>query len=184
MSNYKRVKLAGRTYFFTVVTFQRSPLFATPLARRCLREAWFRTCRSYPITTDAICVNPEHLHCLWTLPEADSEYALRWRMIKGLFSKIYLAAGGTQGHRNSSRRRKGEAALWQRRFWEHCIRDEEDLRKHMDYIHFNPVKHGLVSSAADWPWSSFGRYVRMGWYDAEWGSTEPKGLLGLEQCGE
>ncbi len=87
---------------------------------------------------------PEHLHCIWRLPEGDRDYSKRWRLIKGMFSKRYLKAGGKEGTRNQSRLRKREAAIWQRRYWEHQIRDDEDFETHFDHIHFNPVKHAHV----------------------------------------
>ena len=95
----------------------------------------------------------------------------------------YLAKSGKEGLRNASRQRTGEAAIWQRRFWEHLIRDEEDLSRHIEYIHYNPVKHGLVSKVADWEWSSFHRYVRLGHYEREWGESVGKAVEGLI-CGE
>ncbi|MEE8525722.1 MAG: transposase, partial [Thermoanaerobaculia bacterium] len=115
-----------------------------------------------------------------TLPERDEEFSTRWSAIKGSFSRHYLKAGGIQGRRNPSRRRSGEAAIWQRRFWEHFIRDEGDFQKHLDYIHFNPVKHGYVDSPREWPWSSFHRYVRKGWYHEEWGEQEPQTIKDFE----
>jgi putative transposase len=111
------------------------------------------------------------LHCIWTLPGEDANYSLRWREIKRLFTQGYLNRIGPGERRNESRLKRGEAAIWQRRFWEHTIRDEADLRRHRDYIHFNPVKHGLVRRVCDWRWSSFHRYVKLGWYPNDWGGA-------------
>ena len=111
--------------------------------------------KNHPFSNNAICLLPNHLHFIWTLPEGDSNYPVRWASIKALFSKYYLQHGGKDGNRNDSRKHKGEAAIWQRRYWEHFIRDDEDFRKHFDYIHYNPVKHGLVKNVSQWKWSSF-----------------------------
>jgi putative transposase len=113
---------------------------------------------------------PDHLHCIWTLPEQDHDYPTRWKKIKTLFSKSYLKGGGTTGEVSQSMTNKGEVGIWQRRYWEHTIYDEKDLDHHIEYIHYNPIKHGLVESTLDWPWSSFHRYVNMGLFPEEWGS--------------
>ena len=126
-----------------------------------------------------MCLLPEHLHCIWSLPEGDAAYPVRWKEIKRLFTKAYLARVGPGEERNESRLKQGEAAIWQRRYWEHMIRDEDDLRRHEDYIHYNPVKHGLVQQVADWRWSSFHRYVCMGYYEPDWGGTVEKVLEGM-----
>ena len=173
MPNYKRIFVPGGTYFFTLVTFERAPLFNDPLARSCLREAFSRIKREQPFEQSAICLLPEHLHCVWRLPYGDADYPRRWSAIKGLFSKSYLRSGGTQGAKTRSRNRRGEAALWQRRIWEHFVRDEGDLARHLDYLHYNPVKHGLTDRVADWPWSSYHRYLEKGVYTTDWGQVEP-----------
>ncbi len=184
MPEYRRAMVPGGTYFFTVVTFHRKPFLTTELARACLRSAWRDVSRRHPFRTDAICLLPDHLHCIWTLPEGDADFSGRWNAIKGIFSKRYLAAGGRDGVRNSSRAGKGEAALWQRRFWERAIRGDGDLRTHTDYIHFNPVQHGHVHRPADWLWSSFHRCVRLGWYERDWGEQEPASLQNIGDLGE
>jgi len=180
MPQYQRAFVPGGTYFFTVVTFDRRPILTSESSRPILREVWLYIQERYPFKVDAICLLPEHLHCIWTLPSNDADYSRRWSAIKGLFSRKYLAAGGEEGTRNPSRARKGEAAVWQRRFWEHCVRDQEDFNRHVDYIHFNPVKHGLVESPRDWPWSSFHRYVAAGYYVSEWGAVEPDSVKSIE----
>lgn len=184
MPNYSRSRVRGGTFFFTVVTHDRRKFLTDDLARRCLRRAWKRTIEKKPFTVDAVCLLPDHLHCIWTLPENDRDFSGRWTALKGMFTRYYLNAGGEDGERNKSRSRHGEAAVWQRRFWEHTIRDEEDYSRHVDYIHFNPVKHGYVAKPADWKWSSFHRFVQVGSYESDWGSTEPDTIRGLENTGE
>jgi len=124
----------------------------------------FRTARhERPFTIEAIVVLPDHLHAIWTLPSGDADFSGRWKRIKAHFTHRLTAAGvPVKRHRN------GEAALWQRRFWEHTIRNESDLERHVDYIHFNPVRHGLVSRASDWPYSSFHAFVRRALLPADW----------------
>jgi putative transposase len=180
MPEYRRSKLAGGTFFFTVVTYHRYPILTTEESRHILRAAWENVMKRYPFTIDAICLLPDHLHCIWTLPEEDMNYSLRWGEIKKLFSKEYLKRIGRGETRNESRIKKGEAAIWQRRFWEHAIRDEEDFNRHLDYIHYNPVKHGLVKNVLDWPWSSFHRYVTNGYYAENWGEMIGKTTEGME----
>jgi putative transposase len=169
MPQYRRSRLEGGTYFFTVVTYDRLPILMTAKARELLRSAWVDVRERFPFSVDAVCLLADHLHCIWVLPEGDANFSVRWKEIKRLFTKGYLDQVGPGGIRNASRMSRSEAAIWQRRFWEHTIRDEEDLNRHRDYIHYNPVKHGLVQSASAWPWSSFHRYVRMGYYARDWG---------------
>ncbi|MEW6489611.1 MAG: transposase, partial [Thermodesulfobacteriota bacterium] len=109
---------------------------------------------------------PDHLHCLWTLPPGDSDFSTRWRLVKGFVSRALAPV--TKAAATPSRLRTGEKSLWQRRFWEHTIRDDRDFAAHCEYIHYNPVKHGLCRSPADWPWSTLGRYVADGSYPAGW----------------
>lgn len=172
MPQYRRSKIEGGTYFFTVVTYHRRPFLTTDEARAALHFAWLNVEQRYPFTTNAICLLPDHLHCIWTLPEGDSNYSLRWGEIKKIFSKMYLPHVKANELLSESRLKRGEAAVWQRRFWEHTIRDLHDFNRHLDYIHYNPVKHGLVHSVSDWPWSSFHRYVQLGFYDRSWGFGE------------
>jgi len=123
--------------------------------------------QAHPFQIDGIVILPDHLHTLWTLPEGDDDYSLRWRQIKSAFSRR-LDEGETV---SASRSRKRERGVWQRRFWEHTIRDDEDFARHLDYIHYNPVKHGHVKRVADWPYSSFHRHVQQGIYSLEWGGV-------------
>jgi putative transposase len=183
MPEYRRLLLEGGTFFFTVVTYRRLPILTSPVSRNLLRLAWEKTMERYPFTTDALCLLPDHLHCILTLPQGDTNYSIRWGEIKRIFSKAYLQKTGEGEPRNESPRKRGEAAIWQRRFWEHTIRDETDLNVHLNYIHYNPVKHGLVSNVSDWPWSSFQRFVKLGFYDPGWGNEIKEKLENIE-CSE
>jgi putative transposase len=169
MPNYRRNLIPGGTFFFTVVTYQRRPILIEQRAREIIHQSLLHIRKELPFETIAICLLPDHLHCIWTLPEHDHDYPTRWKKIKALFSKIYLKLGETTGEVNQSRINKGEVGIWQRRYWEHTICDEKDLEHHIEDIHYNPVKHGLVKSTLDWPWSSFHRYVKMGLFSEEWG---------------
>ena len=173
MSDYRRYYVPGGTYFFTVVTHERRPLFLSSIARRCFREAIKEEQERRPFDLFAIVLLPEHLHCVWTLPPGDDQYSLRWKRIKETFTQKYLQAGGTEGRVSWSRKRHQERGIWQRRFWEHTIDDEDDLKRCVDYIHWNPVKHGHVRRVADYPWSSFHRFVEMGEYEIDWGKANP-----------
>ncbi|MDD3450236.1 MAG: transposase [Gammaproteobacteria bacterium] len=167
--DYRRHRLPGGSCFFTVVTQHRRPLLVDHI--EALRAA-FRLVRSrYPFAIEAIVVLPDHLHTLWRLPDGDSDYSRRWMVLKRAFSSALPAAPASP-----SQARKREKGVWQRRFWEHTIRDEADWARHMDYIHYNPVKHGYVDSPAAWPWSSFPRWVARGVYEPGWGAGEPPGL--------
>jgi putative transposase len=183
MPEYRRNKLKGGTFFFTVVTYNRKPIFTGGKERALLRYAWQDVQKRFPFETIAVCLLPDHLHSIWHLPENDMNFSVRWKEIKRLFTKAYPEQIGVGGSRNDSRIKHKEAAIWQRRFWEHTIRDEQDLNCHIDYIHYNPVNHGLVQSVREWPWSSFHRYVKAGWYEMDWGGMIDEPLGNLE-CGE
>jgi putative transposase len=173
MPEFRRWYVPGGTYFFTVVTQDRLPVLQGPEAVRMLGRVMRKVRRRYPFQTPAIVVLPDHLHCVWTLPQGDADFSGRWRRIKRAFSDQWVSAGGPEALRSASRVRRGEHGVWQRRFWEHQIRDEGDLERHMDYVHYNPVKHGHAARPADWPWSSFPRHVRLGQYPPDWGRTQP-----------
>jgi putative transposase len=177
MSEYRRSFVPGGSYFFTVVSGGRAPLFANDLARRLLGNVMRQCFQRYPVKVVAVVLLPEHLHTIWTLPYADDSYSSRWRWIKREFTRAWLASGGTEPARRPSHRRERRRGVWQRRFWEHLIRDEADMEAHFDYIHYNPVKHGLVRSPCDWPWSSFHRWVAAGHYAANWGSALDESVL-------
>lgn len=172
MSSYRRSH-EGQVYFFTVVTHERRPLFLSELARKLLREAIQSVQQERPFIMTAIVLLPDHIHAIWELPAGDTDYSTRWRRIKGIFTKEWLTSGGENGAISKSRVQRSEQGVWQRRFFEHTCRDEKDLKRCLDYVHINPVKHGLVDRAVDWPWSSFHRYVKLGEYPPVWGgSTE------------
>ena len=168
MSDYRRYFVPGGTYFFTVVTERRVRLFEHESARRLLGGVMRQCLLRYPVEVVAIVLLPEHLHALWTLPPGDERYSLRWRWIKREFTRGWLALGGLEQQCSEAHDREQRRGVWQRRFWEHTIRDEADMESHFDYIHYNPVKHGLVQRPCDWPWSSFRRWARAGHYSVEW----------------
>ena len=163
MTNYRRNFLSGGSFFFTVNLAERGLRLLTAHID-LLRQAFRDVRRRHPFDIDAIVVLPDHLHAVWTLPEDDADFALRWRLIKTIFSHGLAA----DERISASRAGKGERGLWQRRYWEHTIRDEGDLVRHVDYIHFNPVKHGHVTRVRDWPYSSFHRMVKLGIYPPDW----------------
>jgi len=163
MPNYRRANIKGGVFFFTVVLADRSSNLLIEEIDR-LRRAYRSVQERRPFETIAVCVLPDHLHALWTLPEHDTDFAVRWSLIKSDFSRGLAAR-----QRSQSKVSKREKGIWQRRYWEHAIRDDADLDRHIDYIHFNPVKHRHVSRVVDWPHSSFHRFVERGWVAADWG---------------
>ena len=169
---YRRNYQAGGVYFFTVVTQSRRPILIDHINR--LRAAFRHVMERYPFAVDAVVVLPDHLHTIWRLPDGDHDYSRRWMVLKRKFSAGFSSAKLTE-----SQEMKREKGIWQRRYWEHTIRDEEDWRRHMDYIHYNPVKHGYVSTPGDWPYGSFSRAVREGLYEADWGASAPGAIKGL-----
>lgn len=173
MPQYVRAFVPGGTFFFTVTLLERRRSLLIDHVDQ-LRDCFRKVRATRPFVIDAIVVLPEHLHCIWTLPTHDADFPTRWHLIKSAFSR-----GIPRGERLSSRRQlKGERGIWQRRYWEHVIRDERDFAHHVDYIHFNPVKHGLVERALDWPHSSLHRYIREGRVDPGWIADEA--VQGLE----
>lgn len=169
MSNYRRADTKGATYFFTVVTYRRQKILCNEDIRTALHDGIQATRINHPFVIDAWALLPDHLHCIWSLPEHDANFSVRWAMIKRYVSKQCSPALQQKNLMNQSKNRRNESTLWQRRFWEHQIRDNHDYQKHMDYIHYNPVKHGYVSRTIDWPHSTFHRYVRQGVYAEDWG---------------
>ena len=163
MVRYRRNFLAGGTSFFTLTLRDRTSRLLVEHIDM-LRDAFRAARQRHPFTVDAIVVLPEHLHVVMTLPPVDARYDSRIRFVKGRFSRR-LAQLGAAIHRND----QGEYDLWQRRYWEHTIRDDEDMQRHVDYIHFNPVKYDHAMRAADWPHSSIHRYIRAGWVKEDWG---------------
>ena len=163
MTRYLRNFVPGGCYFFTVNLADRRQRLLTEHIGN-LRNAFRETRARHPFTIDAIVILPDHLHAIWTLPPGDFDFATRWRLIKSAFSRG-LAPGELV---SESRAAKGERGIWQRRYWEHTLRDENDVARHVDYIHFNPVKHGHAPRVRDWPHSSFHRMVKLGVYPADW----------------
>lgn len=179
MPTYVRWREKGATYFFTVVTYRRQHILTGALSRRLLRAAVKGVRRRLPFAMPAIVLLPDHLHCIWTLPLDDDDFPERWRQIKGRFSHDYLSAGGRDWDVTERQKREGRAGVWQPRYWEHRIRDDDDYVRHRDYIHLNPVKHGYVDRPGDWPYSSFHRHVEMGRLDPNWPGTSPVALPGV-----
>jgi putative transposase len=177
MPRYVRARIPGGTYFFTVSTLERRRALLTEHIG--LLGACFRQVRSVrPFKIDAIVVLPDHLHCIWTLPEGDADFSSRWHAIKANFARQIPREESL----SARRRKKGERGIWHRRFWEHAIRDERDWSNHADYIHFNPVKHGHVNRVRDWPHSSFHRFVRDGRYPIDWvAMDDPQACANCEQ---
>ena len=173
MVHYRRNRIPGASYFFTLTLENRS---ARSLVEhiQLLGDSMRKAQQRAPFRVQAIVVLPEHLHAVWTLPDGDADYAARWRAIKADFTHALIKQGTPLKPRP-----EGGYRLWQRRFWEHTLRDELDVERHIDYIHFNPVKHGHVARAADWPHSSFHRYVREGVYAADWGVATADGVGGF-----
>jgi putative transposase len=164
MPQYRRAKIEGSVFFFTVVLADRkSNLLIDEIER--LRKSYRLVQQNLPFETVAICVLPDHLHALWAMPPGDADFSTRWGLIKTGFSRGLDPAFS----RSVSKTAKREKGIWQRRYWEHAIRDDADLERHADYIHFNPVKHGYVTRVSDWPHSSFHRYVERGLLAADWG---------------
>lgn len=165
---YRRDHTDNSTYFFTVVTFGRKPVLWQQKNIDLLRAVFFEEMKRRPFIIDAIVVMPDHIHALWTLPANDNDYSTRWRNIKSLFTRKIKQDDRPEA--SPARRHKKEQAIWQRRFWEHRIRNEKDFENHVNYIHYNPVKHGYVQNPKDWRYSSVHRYIKRGIIDANWGS--------------
>jgi putative transposase len=166
MADYRRIHIPGATWFFTVNLAERKGNRLLVGHIDALRQAFIKVRQNHRFQIEAIVVLPDHLHCIWTLPPDDTDFSTRWGLIKGHFSRSV-----EKGERISdSRIKRGERGLWQRRFWDHLVRDEADYIAHIDYTHWNPVKHGLVGKVADWEYSSFHRFVMRGLYPPNWGN--------------
>lgn len=168
MPNYRRRLRPGGTYFFTLVTYQQEPFLCRPLARGLLRDAILACQADRPFILDAVVLLPDHLHAICTMPPGDFDFSTRWGVIKKSFTQSWLAAGGREGSVSESRAANRRRGVWQRRFWEHGVRDVDELQGCADYVHYNPVKHGLARCPHEWPWSSFSRWVRDGVYPPDW----------------
>jgi putative transposase len=175
MSDYRRWFVAGGSFFFTVVVHGRRRLFDQPRSVTLLGNVMRDCLARWPVTVNAIVLLPDHLHAIWTLPPGDAEYPKRWGWIKKEFTKRWLADLGHDHSISVARRRERRRGIWQPRYWEHTLENEDDFERHFDYIHWNPVKHGYVRCPHEWPHSSFHRCVERGVYDRQWGcfSTTP-----------
>ncbi len=175
MPEYRRSIIAGGTYFFTAVTQDRLPILTCDEVRLVLREVIQEVRQSLPFIIEAWVLLPDHLHTIWTLPEGDANYQARWAIIKRVVSKIDMVRKThptyPDNNFSASMQKRRERGFWQRRFWEHAIRDDEDFQRHMDYIHWNPVKHAYVTNPIDWPYSTFHRLVAQGLYPSDWGGA-------------
>lgn len=169
MSEYRRLYREGGWYFFTVVTYNREKILTQPANIIRLRHGFRLVKDKYPFYIDGIIILPDHIHCIWRLPTEDDDFSLRWKLIKRYFS-IGI---------NTPLTGRAEKKVWQRRFWEHLLRNEKDWQAHMDYIHYNPVKHGYVKSPKDWRHGSFHSAVKRGLYNEDWGSSEPCSIQGM-----
>jgi putative transposase len=172
MPNFRRNWVPGGTLFFTVVAAGRAPLFGDASARSLLGACLRFERDSRPFAIDSIVLLPDHLHVLWTLPTGDSDFSTRLSAIKARFTREWLASGGIEHGVPPGQKAQGRRGVWQARSIEHTIRDDDDLIRHVEYIHFNPVKHGHVACSHDWPWSSFRRYVRLGDYPIDWACSQ------------
>ena len=168
---YRRAVVPGASYFFTLITHQRARIFSEPSAIACWQRAVSKIQRKRPFVLEAEVIMPDHLHMIWTLPDGDADFPTRIRLVKTALTKD-LATRALRPATSESRARKGERDVWQRRYWEHVIRDEKDFQAHVDYIHINPVKHGFVVRPGDWPYSTFLNWVGRGAYDPWWGSDD------------
>jgi len=168
MSDYRRPR-DGSTYFFTVVTHMRQPILCLDYSIKAIEETISEVRLNRPFEIKAWIILPDHIHAIWELPEGDSDYSVRWALIKKGFTKK-LKGHHKAPEPNMSRIKRREATVWQRRFWEHKIRDDSDFRAYVEYMHYNPVKHGLAPSPKDWKHSSFHKYVAEGLYPSDWGS--------------
>lgn len=173
MARFRRATTPGATYFFTVNTYQRRRVLTDARVYDALKRSIRDVKTRLPFAIEAFVLLPDHPHCIWTLPTSDADYAKRWNLIKRLTSQRTRDLFAQPV--NTSRLKRAELGLWQRRFWEHQIRDERDFERHADYIHWNPVKHGYVKIVALWPYSSFHHHVRRGVYPVDWAGDAEDG---------
>jgi putative transposase len=173
MPDYRRWRVSGGTYFFTLVTAQRIPILTTELGRQLLRLAIDQVKAKRPFQIEAMVLMPDHLHAVWSLPQGDADYSLRWSAIKEQFTRHWLKQGGPEAFASASRRQHRERGIWQRRFWEHTCQDTAEIERAVDYIHWNPCKHGLVKNVREYPWSTFQKFMKAGQYPENWGHRDP-----------
>jgi len=170
MPNYRRADFDGGTYVFTLVRYHRQKILCEPHVRKALRKSIQNVRQANPFFINAWVLLPDHLHCIWTLPENDTDYSLRWAKIKRFVTKQCGTLLYREDLMKQSKKRRNESTIWQRRFWEHLIRDDQDMKNHMDYIHYNPVKHNMVKRVNEWPYSTFHRHCHNGIYSENWGT--------------
>lgn len=168
MPNYRRRNIAGGTYFFTVVTENRRGFLCTDPARSILHDAIADCLRERPFDPVAMVLLPDHLHAIWTLPAGDADFSGRWARIKAIFTRDWIRHGGEEQEQSFSRLRHRRRGVWQRKFWEHHIRDERDYEKHLNYLHYNPVKHKLAKCPHEYGFSTFGKWVNQNVYEPTW----------------
>jgi putative transposase len=181
--DYRRYFVPGGTFFFTVVTAGRYPLFSDAWARHFLGQVMREVRDDMPFETIAIVLLPDHLHALWALSRGDDRYPQRWQAIKAKFTSKWIAHGGHEFQVSDGYQTQRRRGVWQPRFIEHTIRDDDDLSNHADYLHYNPIKHGLVRSLRDWACSSFHRFVAAGHYPVGWGDADgtPPEIRGVNE---
>jgi putative transposase len=184
MSDYRRWYVPGGMFFLTLVTYRRRPILTTSEGREFLRSAIKTVRNQRPFDLFATVLLPDHWHLIAQLPHGDADYSTRIKRTKESFAKLWLAAGLPEMPVSEAQADKGERGIWQPRFWEHTIRDENDLERCTDYIHWNPRKHRLAQRVRDWPWSSFHRFVSANQYDIDWGGTAPKSIQTTQDWGE
>jgi len=177
MSDYIRAKSEGASYFFTLVSYRRQNILCDQAIRKALHSAVVEAQGRYPFGIDAWILMPDHLHCIWTLPDKDANYSRRWSFIKRKVS-LKCQEYKNESWINRSKTKHRESTIWQRRFWEHKIRDQKDFENHMDYIHYNPVKHGLCESPLLWPYSTLHKLVKSGHYPIDWGANKAIAFYG------
>ena len=180
MPDYRRLYVPGGTVFCTLVTYRRRPLFNEPQACKLLGEAMRDVRTQLPFQALSVVLMPDHMHAILTLPQGDGDYSTRWKRVKRELTLNWLAHGGSECHVTASQSRRGNRGVWQRRFYEHQVRDEDELAALCDYVHFNPVKHGHAKAPWDWPYSSFRRFVEAGHYTKDWGQSEPSSIQGID----
>jgi len=180
MSHYRRWYQPGGTYFFTVVTYARQRLFDQPLAREMLGGVLREIRSEQPFITVAMVLLPDHLHAIWTLPPGDDDFSSRWQEIKSRFTRRWIGNDRLEAEVTRAQERRRNRGIWQKRFREHLIDDENELEPVCDYIHYNPVKHGYAARPWDWVASSFRRFVEFGHYEQDWGRSEPGSIGGLD----
>ncbi len=171
MPHYRRPFSPGGTFFFTVVTQDRQPILCSDLVRPLLRAAIAATRAERPFDQLAMVLLNDHLHALWALPPGDSDFSTRWAAIKARFTRAFLAAGATEATITADRALHGGRGVWQQRFYDHLIRDEDDRNRHLDYIHYNPVKHGVATCPHTYPYSTFSKWVERKAYESDWCCT-------------